>query len=162
MKKFFKKNRGVAGIDISISMIIILIFIPTVFGIVYNIQKMNAEVRRKSVAVNIATNVLEIIKSEKYSDIIVTGSELNAALKGKYEESKNYKNPDKEETGYSYVYYTTTGENGEHYQIQIGVKNYYPSDAQKQDYIKQVKVRVFYPCGDNVKDIDISVIARNT
>lgn len=161
MKKFFKKNRGVAGIDISISMIIILIFIPTVFGMVYNIQKINADVKRKSTAVNIATNVLEIVKSEAYSDITASGNELNTDIKKKYEAS-TYKNPDKEETGYSYVYYTTTGENGEHYQIQIGVKNYYPSDAQKQDYIKQVKVRVFYPCGDNVKDIDISVIARNT
>ena len=47
MKKFFKKNSGFAGIDISISMIIILIFIPTIFGIVYNIQKIKADVKRK-------------------------------------------------------------------------------------------------------------------
>ena len=77
MKKFFKKNSGFAGIDISISMIIILIFIPTIFGIVYNIQKINADVKRKSTAVNIATNVLEIVKSEAYSDITASGNKKN-------------------------------------------------------------------------------------
>ena len=45
MKKNLRKNNGFAGIDISISMIIILIFIPTIFGIVYNIGKINAEVK---------------------------------------------------------------------------------------------------------------------
>ena len=103
MKKFFKKNSGFAGIDISISMIIILIFIPTIFGIVYNIQKINADVKRKSTAVNIATNVLEIVKSEAYSDITTSGNKLNTDIKKKYEAS-TYKNTDREETGYSYVY----------------------------------------------------------
>lgn len=161
MKKFFKKNSGFAGIDISISMIIILIFIPTIFGIVYNIQKINSDVKRKSTAVNIATNVLEIVKSEAYSDITTSGNKLNTDIKKKYEAS-TYKNTDKEETGYSYVYYKTIGENGEHYQIQLGIKNYYPSDTDRQDYVKQVKVRVFYPYGDSVKDIDISIAKTNT
>lgn len=161
MKKKFKKNNGFAGIDISISMIIILIFIPTIFGIVYNIQKINADVKRKSVAVNIATNVLEIVKSENYSDITTSGNKLNTDIKTKYEAS-TYKNTDKEETGYSYVYYRAIGENGEHYQIQLGIKNYYPSDTDRQDYVKQVKVRVFYPYGNSVKDIDISIAKTNT
>ena len=51
---------------------------------------------------------------------------------------------------------------GEHYQIQLGIKNYYPSDIDRQDYVKQVKVRVFYPYGDSVKDIDISIAKTNT
>ena len=161
MKKFFKKNSGFAGIDISISMIIILIFIPTIFGIVYNIQKINADVKRKSTAVNIATNVLEIVKSEDYSNLSTSSSKLNTDIKTKYEAS-TYKNTDKEETGYSYVYYKTIGENGEQYQIQLGIKNYYPSDTDRQDYVKQVKVRVFYPYGDSVKDIDISIAKTNT
>ena len=108
MKKIFKKNNGFTGIDISISMIIILIFIPTIFGIVYNIQKINADVKRKSAAVNIATNVLEIVKSEEYSDIITTESKLTTDIKRKYEES-TYKNTEKEETRYSYIYYKATG-----------------------------------------------------
>ena len=57
MKKFLKKNNGFAGIDISISMIIILIFIPTIFGIVYNVGKTNAEVKRKTKAISIAHDI---------------------------------------------------------------------------------------------------------
>lgn len=49
----YRKNNGFAGIDISISMIIILIFIPTIFGVVYNIQKTNTSVKRESTAVSI-------------------------------------------------------------------------------------------------------------
>ena len=71
MKINLKENKGFAGIDISISMIIILIFIPTIFGIVYNIGKANAEVKRKSTATSIASDVLEIIKSENYVDVDV-------------------------------------------------------------------------------------------
>ena len=106
MKKFFKKNSGFAGIDISISMIIILIFIPTIFGIVYNIQKINADVKRKSTAVNIATNVLEIVKSEAYSDITASGNKLNTDIKKKYEAS-TYKNTDREENGYKISFNAT-------------------------------------------------------
>jgi hypothetical protein len=49
----FRKNQGFAGVDISISVIIILIFIPTIFGIVYNIGKTNGDLKRKSKAVDI-------------------------------------------------------------------------------------------------------------
>lgn len=161
MKKNFAKNNGFAGIDISISMIIILIFIPTIFGIVYNIGKINAEVKRKTAAINIATNVLEIIKMEDYSNLNIQNSTLNEDLSTKYEKS-TYTNTEKEETGYSYVYYKTEGSKNEHYQIQIGIKNYYPSDIDKLDYVKQVKVRVFYPYGNSVKDIDISLAKQNT
>ena len=158
--KNIRKNNGFAGIDISISIIIILIFIPTIFGIVYNIQKTNASVKRKSTAVGIATNVLEIIKSEDYEDVVVDSEKLNYDLSNKYEQS-TYKNEDKEEIGYNYIYYKTTDQNDKHYQIQIGIKNFYPSEDETEDLIKQIKVRVFYPYGNNVKDINIRMVKQN-
>ncbi len=161
MKINLKENKGFAGIDISISMIIILIFIPTIFGIVYNMGKTNAEEKRKSTATSIASDVLEIIKSENYIDVDVQNSQLNNDIANKYE-SSTYKNTKKEESGYNYIYYSYLGKDGEHYQIQIGIKNYYPSDTDTQDLIKQVKVRVFYISGDTVKDIDIGMIVQNT
>ena len=163
MKRNLRKNGGFAGIDISISMIIILIFIPTIFGIVYNIGKINAEVKRKSTAVGIATNVIEIVKSENYEDISFTeNSKLITDIGQKYK-SSNYKNTEKEEDGYNYSYYLTYGEKDEHYQIQVGVKNYYPQeDTEQQDLIKIIKVRVFYPYGNKVKDINISTVKQNT
>lgn len=161
MKKNLKKNNGFAGIDISISIIIILIFIPTIFGIVYNIGKTNAEVKRKSRAVTIATNVVEIIKSEDYSNVTISSTKFNADITSRYAES-TYKNIEKEESGYNYKYYLAIGENDEHYQIQIGIKNYYPSSTENQDLIKQIIVRVFYPAGNNIKNIDIGFVVQNT
>ena len=161
MKKFLKKKDGFTGVDISISMIIILIFIPTIFGIVYNIGKTNSDIRRKAEAINISTNILEIIKSENYSEITTSGTKLNQDISSKYQTS-TYKNTEKEESGYSYIYYLANGENNEHYQIQVGIKNYYPTEDNTQDLIKQVKVRVFYISGDTVKDIDIGMVVQNT
>lgn len=160
MKKNLRKNNGFAGIDISISMIIILIFIPTIFGIVYNIGKNNEEVTRKSTAVGIATNVLEIAKKESYENINTSGNGLVNDIIQKYETS-TYTSTETEEDGYSYVYFFTKGEKDEHYQIQVGVKNYYPDETQNLDLIKQVKVRVFYPVGDKVKNIDIGMVVQN-
>ena len=88
MKKFLKKNNGFTGVDISISIIVILIFVPTIFGVVYNIQKTNAGIERKTNAVNIATDVLEIVKSEQYSDITVSNSKLVTDLNNKYTKIK--------------------------------------------------------------------------
>ncbi len=162
MKKFFKKNNGFTGVDISISIIVILIFVPTIFGVVYNIQKTNVAITRKNNAVNIATDVLETVKSEQYSDITVSGSKLITDLNKKYAKS-SYTNKEKEENGYNYIYYSTNGNKNESYQIQLGIKNYYPSSSQKNDYVKEIKVRVFYFFGNSVKDIDIGIVVkRNT
>lgn len=60
-----RKNQGFTGVDISISMIIILIFIPTIFGMVYNIQKTNQSVNRKSTAVGIRSKHYRNGKSRK-------------------------------------------------------------------------------------------------
>ena len=160
MKKNLRKNNGFAGIDISISMIIILIFIPTIFGIVYNIGKINSNIKRKSSAVSLATEVLEVVKSEKYDDVVTTNGKLCNDLKAKYAES-DYKNEEKEEAGYSYKYFMSVGENSEHYQIQVGIKNYYPNDTENLDLVKQVKVRVFYSIGSEIKNIDIGMEVKN-
>lgn len=159
MKKFFKKNNGFTGVDISISIIVILIFVPTIFGVAYNIQKTNAGIERKTNAVNIATDVLEIVKSEQYSDITVSNSKLVTDLNNKYTKS-SYKNTEKEEDGYNYIYYSTKGSNNESYQIQLGIKNYYPSSSKTEDYVKEIKVRVFYFFGNSVKDIDIGIVVK--
>ena len=159
MKKFFKKNNGFTGVDISISIIVILIFVPTIFGVVYNIQKTNAGIERKTNAVNIATDVLEIVKSEQYSDITVSNSKLVTDLNNKYTKS-SYTNTEKEEDGYNYIYYSTKGSNNESYQIQLGIKNYYPSSSKTEDYVKEIKVRVFYFFGNSVKDIDIGIVVK--
>lgn len=158
----FKKNNGFTGIDISISMIIILIFIPTIFGIVYNIQKTNSSVKREAKAVDIATDILEIAKAENYNDITLeSDSNFLIDLNGKYSTS-TYTNSETHEENYEYVYYSAIGEDDVHYQIQIGLMNYYPSSTETEDLVKKIKVVVFYPIGNTQKTIDISRVFKNT
>lgn len=157
----FRKNNGFTGIDISITMIIILIFIPTVFGIVYNIQKTNVSIKRESKAVSIAVDVLEIAKAEEYQNVNLESSSFLTNLSKNYSAS-TYTNPETEDSNYEYIYYAMTGEENEHYQIQIGLQNYYPSSTEQEDLIKKIKVTVFYPVGNTIKNIDISTILQNT
>ncbi len=48
-----RNNNGFTGIDIAIAVIIILIFIPTVFGITYNIHKTNRAIDAETEATSI-------------------------------------------------------------------------------------------------------------
>lgn len=77
----FRNNKGFTGIDISVSVIIILILIPTIFGIVYNMQKTRVKTERQAEAVDIATNVLETVKNTEYEE--VTGSTYSYEGKNK-------------------------------------------------------------------------------
>ena len=156
-----KNNKGYTGIDISVAMIIILIFIPTIFGIVYNIQKTNSYVERESQAVKIATDILETAKTSEYDNLNITNL---------YQEliSKNYSTSTytiNGQTGENYRYLSKTGSKDEHYQIQIKLENYYPEDVDvidREDLVKKIKVTVIYPTGNTTKTIDICTLIKNS
>ena len=57
-----KNNKGYVGIDISISLIIVLIIVPTIVGIVYNINKSKSNTIKKTEATSIAVNTIEVMK----------------------------------------------------------------------------------------------------
>lgn len=154
-----KNNKGYTGVDISVAMIIILIFIPTIFGIVYNIQKTNTYVERESEAVKIATDIIEKAKSFEYSNLELT-SLYQELLNNNYLESSYTLNG---QTGENYRYLSKKGSKDEHYQIQIYLENYYPEDVvNKEDLVKKIKVTVIYPIGNTTKTIDISTLIKNS
>ena len=130
----FRNNRGYTGIDISVAMIIILIFIPTIFGIVYNIQRINGRAERQSNAVNIATDILEIAKSLNYNDVNISDSGLlKTQLENKYTSSSQNAEIDVLENEYEYLYFTYVGENEVHYRIQVGILKYFPEGVDFND-----------------------------
>ena len=153
----FKSNKGYTGIDISIAMIIILVFIPTIFGIVYNLQKIRSRTERETIAVNIATDVLEIARSLNYSEVFISNenSEFKTLLNNKYSNMQNSNNT--VNCNYSDV-------NNIHYKIQVTVSNYYPADIEVQDQndlVKQITAEVMYPVGNSTKSINISTVLQN-
>ena len=64
-----RNNNGFTGIDVSIALIVLLIFIPMLFEIIYNLKKVNQSVNRESTALDIAVNVIEDTKLEQYDNI---------------------------------------------------------------------------------------------
>ena len=153
----FKNNKGYTGIDISIAMIIILVFIPTIFGIVYNLQKIRSRTERETIAVNIATDVLEIARSLNYSEVFISNenSEFKTLLNNKYSSLEISNNT---------VNFNYSDVNNIHYKIQVTVSNYYPADIEVQDQndlVKQITVEVMYPVGNSTKSINISTVLQN-
>lgn len=159
----FRNNKGFTGIDISVAVIVILIFIPTVFGIVYNMQKTRVKTERQAEAVDIATNILEVVQTISYSGISTdNNSLLITKLNG-----KGYTNPSSpvSEDGFSNITYSHIGKNDVHFRVKVGVKKIVSEeDASLEnppDLLKQVKVMVEYPIGNSTKSIDISTLIQN-
>lgn len=136
-----KNNKGYTGVDISIAMIILMIFIPTVFAISYSIQKTSNEVKRKSEAISIATDILESAKGMSFENLESMEEEENISLlEEKYSKDVSF-------------------------DINIEVENYYPEELNEEDrmdLVKKIKITVTYPVGNKTKSIDISTIKSKT
>ena len=150
----FRKNNGVAGIDVAVAVIVLVTLIPTMFGVTYNLLKSNNSAKRKSTAVKIATDVIETAKAVEYEELELNESAFTKKLDQKYTKS-TYNNAEYEDEQYEYTYYETQGTNDEHYQIQVGILN-----NKQASLLKKVKVMVFYSTGNKEKTIDISTIIQ--
>lgn len=154
--KKLRSNKGYTGIDISIAMIIILIFVPTIFGIVYNLQKSRIKTEREATAVGIAVDILEIAKTLNYNDLNLIEGEFKSILDNKYEVSGQNSNTEND------AYYTFISGNDNRYKIQVSVLKYTPENiSNTDDFVKQVKVIVTYPIENTTNSIDISTVIQN-
>lgn len=64
-----KKNGGFTGIDISIALIVLVIFAGTIATIIYNFEIQSKAVERKSEATSIIIDILEYAKSSNFNDL---------------------------------------------------------------------------------------------
>ena len=94
MLKTLKKDNGITGVDIAISIIILLIFVSLIASLFSNINNINKKISRKTTAINIAIQALESIKMMDY-DIIPEGEIPNDKVftgdtSGSYKYSDNF------------------------------------------------------------------------
>ena len=61
-----KQNKGITGIDIVISVIVITIFVALIASLVYKINFNGKKVERKNIALSYAINEVEKIKQQGY------------------------------------------------------------------------------------------------
>ena len=142
-----RNNKGFTEIDISVSIIIILLFIPLMFGLIYNIGKTNNVVKRQTQALSILTSVLEITKDKdlSFDKIDIANSEFIGKMQQKYTKIDNS----------NYIY---SIENKEQYKINIIIEPY-PEDVVPV-LVKKFTVKVAYPDGNETKDIQISTVLQ--
>lgn len=135
-------NKGITGVDLSVALVIIVLFVGLVATLIYNFGLSSKGVNRTAVATNIAIAKLEELKNQNYDSL--------------QEKTTEYK----DESG-------TTQTNAP-YEVITEITKYAKSDyvknlsaqeiANLQDVIKIAKVTVKYTVGKKIESIDLSTV----
>lgn len=141
----FRKNKGYVGIDASIGVLILLIIVPTLVGMIYNVNKTNSFIDRKTEAISIAVNTLEAAKGISNLEN-VTQQNIGISLKQIY-------------GGDFDIEEFTLTKNDNTYKIQVNIKDYKQiNETAIQDKVKIVTVTVEFKNGNEKKSIDLSTV----
>lgn len=130
-----KDNKGITGVDATIAVTILMIFVPLITSLISNTYNAKEKINRKVTAVNIAIQAMESVKQMGYSSIPAGVVDNRIIFDGK--------------KGGHYVYGTETFPKG--YKIKVEVKH----KKTDQDERKIVYVTVTY--SQNVGDIEITL-----
>lgn len=134
--KFFKNEKGFTLIDITVALIIILLFMSIISVLFFNLTKNSKGVERESEATYIATNILEAYKAQNYSDIAIG--------------EKTYT----DETIEIITGQPITIPQG--YTAIISVTNYRPTgENEENDLVKKVVVTVRYKLANDIKEVQL-------
>ena len=173
-----KNNKGYVGIDASIAVLVLLIIVPTIAGLIYNVNKSNNLIDRKSEAISIAVNTIETIKgigvssfnADSFDETIIV-TRLNNIYT---EEINSHLNSDEKtvttETDGTKTIDGLILEKGENtYTIKIQIQDYANTQAAqdrenatgvevKSECVKQIKVIVGFRTGKQQKDIELNTV----
>lgn len=82
----FKNNKGITGVDLSVALIIIVLFVGIISALVYNFAVSSRNVNRKAVATDIAIYKIENIKQDFISNNGTTQPDDNDDILYEYAE----------------------------------------------------------------------------
>lgn len=144
MKGIFMKikdEKGFTGIDITVAVIIIMLFMTLIGTIFYNITASHRQLERKTEATYIAIDVMEKLKAQNYDDLIVGEYNSNKITDEEYEKNKTAKIlKDAIEEGYS---------------LKVTIKNYNTPEENGYDLVKIITVKVEYKVGKNTENVEL-------
>lgn len=141
-----KSEKGITVIDISISVIIITIFIALLGNLVIYININSKKIERKTVATSYAIQSIEKIKSEGYKE------EYNGKGIDKEDELLEDSTSIAEKTQFA------------EYDKKSTIKDYVlikNDKTKKQDVLKEITIEVFYKVGGKVENVKISTYVTN-
>lgn len=157
----FKSNKGYTGADISIALIILLIFIPTIGAIIFNITLANNNTKRKVNAMNFATSILEIAKETDYDKLKLENTEEKEEFLDKINEKFGITSENGE--------FSLKDENNTSYKVKVTITKYidteeyassHDSTDEKKDLVKTITTEVEYPIGNETKKVNVSTVIK--
>lgn len=132
-----KNQKGFTGIDVSISILIIIVFIGLITGLFYNLATTSARVERKTRATNLAIEIIEALKVTNFNDLVSTEENQMTIEELNNLASKEISIP-----------------NGYSYKILI-------EDYQNGGVVKTLKVEITYKQGKNNENVMIETLVKN-
>lgn len=140
-KKILRKNKGITGIDASIAVTILMIFVPLITTIISNTINVKEKINRKVVATNLAIQAIESVKQIEYSSYIPAGVVDNRII---FDGKK----------GGHYVYGSENFPKGYKVKVEVEHKESY-QDGDWMKIVCVVYVTVTY--SQNVGDVEITL-----
>ncbi len=141
-----RDQRGVTGVDITISVILITILISLITVLSYNIQKSSQDVQRRTEATSYAVEVLERVKSEGF-DILPKVGDGNIISDERFKDK----------------YIVDASGNPTGYYQEVRVEDYSEiregEGSQKvPDLLKRVTVKISYKSGQDTQIVELSTL----
>ena len=131
----FRSEKGVTGIDITVSIIIITLFIGIIATLMFNINSSSGGIGRKSEATNYAITEIEKIKAQDFNTL------NNKEESGYIEDTPYYKTIKIQD----YKYLNNSNINDEKIQ---------------EDILKKLTVEISYKTGKNIETVSLSTIIK--
>lgn len=157
----FRNNKGITGVDLSVALIIIVLFVGIISSLVYNFAISSRNINRKATATNIAIAKIENIKHDFINNEEDIGTEEGT--------KREYANIN-ESTG-EITYYNAYTEASKtpylvetkitkfaHYDESSYIQSLSPSDKNRileENLLKIVDVTVSYSIGNKEENIQI-------
>lgn len=139
-----KEEKGLTGVDIAISIVVITIFIAMIANLIANINLNTQDIKRKSTATSYAIQEIEKVKAQGYID------------------DYNSKGIDSEDVLKDEDIYSSFEFSGYHKKVTI--KDYVlvtNNKNKKQDVVKEIMVEISYKLGGKDKKVTITTyVAR--
>lgn len=163
----FRKNKGYVGVDASIAVLILLIIVPTLVGMIYNLNKTNSFIDRKTEAISIAVNTIEILKGIGINGLNDEGFDETVVTT---EMSRLYTLTDDDiptievgENNINSIKGITLNKNENTYKITIDIQDYANTEEgeAKSAYSNKVKIvtaTVGFRSGNQEKNIVLSTV----
>ena len=155
-----QNNKGYVMTDASIAIIILLILVPTIMALVYNVNATKRATETKSEAINIVTNAIEAAKGISLSEL--DDQAILESIQDIYGEDKmtiNEKTED-ENTIYEGIIKTDKA----NYQVSVTVVDYKDSVQNNEDIIpnivKTVTATVKFRLSGTDKEISLSTVVK--